>query len=346
MRRAMTMLGGAAAIAVLATTTVGGTALADPAAGVTPRAVDVVGVGDGATQILMNRIASGYNASLTDPATPRLYSWDTRPSGTITTKSGATTIARPADQHAGMVALNGRTGTTVDFARASRGPQQDDLSTDDFVAIAWDAVAWAAPATGNAPANLSTGNLKDIYTCAVTTWNQIDPALPNATIKAYLPPSGTGLRAHFLLTIGRGYAVTPGACVTSGIRENQGSDPLLADPDALIPYSTGYYIGQAYQGQGGGEDVPGALTLRSVDGIAPIDPQTRTISASVVTAPYGVVLSNVLRDAELYADNTRGAALRGIFGRGGWICRNGADAIRKSGFVPLPQIACGSVTHS
>ncbi|MFB7127597.1 hypothetical protein DR950_25575 [Kitasatospora xanthocidica] len=346
MRKSMTKPGGVIAAAVMVAMTAGGTALADPVAGATPRAVDVVGVGDETTQILMNQVAASYNASLTDPAVPRLYSWDSRPSGTITTKSGGTPIARPFGVYGGMTTLNGYTSATVDFARSSRGAQQDDPPADGFVAYAKDVVTWAAPANGHAPANLSTQNLRDIYTCVVTTWNQIDPSLPNSTIKPYLPPIQSALTANFRSDINYGSPLGPGACVTWSMAPNQGSDPALSDPDALVPYSTGYFIGQAYQGQGGGSDVQGPLTPRSIDGIAPIDPQTKTISADALMTPYAAVLSNVVRDAEWTATDAHGVALRDIFSRNGWICRNGADAIKRSGFLPLPSIACGRYNHS
>nr|BFD92489.1 substrate-binding domain-containing protein [Kitasatospora sp. Xyl93] len=344
MRKTAAKLLTVAALATSVVTVAGGTAVADPAPGVTPRAVDFVGVGSDTTQSVLNKLAADYNASLTTTTAPRVYSWDAIPSGTITPKTGAATITRPNGSGAGINALNTYTSTTVDFARSSRGPQASDPTTDDFVALAKDAVAWAAPATGNAPANLSTANLKDIYTCAVTTWNQIDPSLPNATIKPFLPQTNSGTRSFFLTTIGGGVAVTPGACVTSGTQENQGSDPALADANAVVPYSVAHYVGQVYYGQGSGADVQGPLTIRNVDGVAggPVDTTAKTISSAFAATPYARVVYNVFRDA----DWTSNATLRAVFGKGGWICANGAADIKSFGFLPLSSFACGSVTHS
>ncbi|MFI2608071.1 PstS family phosphate ABC transporter substrate-binding protein [Kitasatospora sp. NPDC018619] len=345
MRKTAAKLLTVAALATSIATVAGGTAVADPAAGVTPRAIDFVGTGSDTTQAVLNQLAADYNASLTDPTAPRVYSWDATPTGTtITPKAGAATIARPNGSGAGIKALTTYTNTTVDFARSSRGPQPTDPTTDDFVSLAKDAVAWAAPATGNAPANLSTANLKDIYTCAVTNWHDIDASLPNATIKPFLPQSDSGTRSFFLTTIGGGVAVTPGACVTSGTQENQGSDPALADVNALVPYSVAHYIGQVYYGKGAGADVQGPLTIRNVDGVTggPVDTTTKTISSAYAATPYSRVVYNVFRDAEW----TSNATLRAIFGKNGWLCTNGGNDLKSFGFLPLSSFACGSVTHS
>ncbi|MFF2121079.1 PstS family phosphate ABC transporter substrate-binding protein [Kitasatospora sp. NPDC058184] len=343
MRKTAAKLLTVAALATSIATVAGGTAVADPAAGVTPRAIDFVGTGSDTTQAVVNQLAADYNASLTDPNAPRVYSWDATPiNTTITPKAGSAAIARPNGSGAGIKALTTYTNTTVDFARSSRGPQASDPSSDDFVSLAKDAVAWAAPATGNAPANLSTANLKDIFTCAVTNWHDIDASLPNATIKPFLPQTDSGTRSYFLTTIGGGVAVTPGACVVSGTQENQGSDSVLADPNALVPYSVAHYIGQVYYGQGSGADVQGPLTIRNVNGVLPVDTAAKTISTAFAATPYSRVVYNVFRDSEW----TSNATLRAIFGKNGWLCNNGANDLKSFGFLPLPAYACGAVTHS
>ncbi|MFJ9697165.1 PstS family phosphate ABC transporter substrate-binding protein [Kitasatospora sp. NPDC101183] len=346
MRKTAAKLLTVAALATSLATVVSGTAVADPAAGVTPNSQDIVGVGSDTTQAVLNQLAADYNATLTDPNAPHLYSWDAIPTGTITTKTGATAITRPNGSGAGITALNANTSATVDFARSSRAPQPTDPTTDDFVALAKDAVAWAAPSTGNAPANLTTQNLKDIYTCAVTTWNQIDPSLSTDTIKPFLPQTGSGTRSFFLGAIGGGTAVTPGTCVNSSVQENQGSDSQLADVDALVPYSAAHYIGQVYFGKGSGADVQGPLTIRSINGVAPVDATNKVITADYATTTYARVVYNVFRDAEWTATDTHGTTLRAIFGRGGWICSNGASDLTSFGFLPLAAFNCGSVYHS
>ncbi|MET8546008.1 substrate-binding domain-containing protein [Kitasatospora sp. NPDC004799] len=347
MRKTAAKLLTVAALATSLATVAGGTAVADPAAGVTPRAVDIVGVGSDTTQSLLNQLSADYNASLTDPNAPRLYSWDAIPTGTITTKTGATPITRPNGSGAGINALNANTSATVDFARSSRGPVATDPTTDDFVALAKDAVSWAAPQGGNAPANLTTANLKDIYTCTVTKWNQINASLPATTIKPFLPQTGSGTRSFFLQAIGGGTAVTPGACVNSSVQENQGSDSQLAVADALVPYSVAHYIGQVYFGKGSGTDVQGPLTIRNIDGTVggPVDTVNKVIGDNFAATQYSRVVYNVFRDADFNAATTRGATLRGIFGAGGWLCTNGTADIKSFGFLPL-DFGCGSITTS
>ncbi|MFF0414551.1 PstS family phosphate ABC transporter substrate-binding protein [Kitasatospora sp. NPDC004745] len=345
MRKTAAKLLTVAALATSLATVASGTALADPAS--LPAAQDIVGVGSDTTQALLNQFSTDYNATVAGTTAPRLYSWDATGTSPITTKTGATSIARPNGSGAGITALNTNTSATVDFARSSRGPAATDPTTDDFIAYAKDAVSWAALGTGgHAPANLTTANLKDIYTCAVTKWNQIDPSLSSATIKPQLPQASSGTRSFFLQAIGGGTAVTPGACVTTGVQENQGSDPVLNDADILVPYSVAHYIGQVYFGKGSGSDVQGPLTIRSVNGIAPVDTVNKVISSSYAATAYGRVVYNVVRHAEWIATDTHGTALRAIFGPTGWICKSGSADIKSYGFLPLPSFACGSATHS
>src|SRR6516165_7202703 len=80
----------AAAVAAVLTAS---PALADPPGGVTPRVIDVVGVGSGATQLLYDQLSHDYGFRFY----PALYSWDAMPSGgMITPKAGCTPIVRPA----------------------------------------------------------------------------------------------------------------------------------------------------------------------------------------------------------------------------------------------------------
>ncbi|MEV7025671.1 substrate-binding domain-containing protein [Kitasatospora sp. NPDC093558] len=348
MRKTAAKLLTAAALATSLVTIASGSALADPT--VTPAAQDIVGAGSDTTQAVLNQLSTSYNATLTDPTAPRLYSWDATGSSPITPKTGASTITRPNGSGAGINALNATTSATLDFARSSRGPVSGptgDPATDDFVAMAKDAVSWAAPSNGHAPANLTTQNLKDIYTCNVTNWTQIDPTLTNATIKPFLPQKDSGTRAFFLKAIGSGTSVTPGACVIQGTQENQGSDPALADLDAVVPYSVAHYIGQVYFNQGSGSDVQGPLTIRSVDGIAPVDVPNKKISDAFAASSYARVVYNVIRDAEWTGTDAHAAALQNIFGNGGFICSSaGASVLQSYGFLPLQGFDCGSSIHS
>ncbi|MGW6915488.1 PstS family phosphate ABC transporter substrate-binding protein [Kitasatospora sp. NPDC054939] len=343
MRKTAAKLLAVAAIATSVATIASGTALADPT--VTPAAQDIVGTGSDTTQTVLNDLSSGYNAYLTgigNTTSPRLYSWDSTGTSPITPKTGAATITRPNGSGAGITALNANTNATVDFARSSRGPQTGDPVTDIFVAFAKDAVSWAGKTGGNAPANLTTAQLKGIYECTTTNWTQINAALPNATIKPHLPQVNSGTRSFFLKAIG---VTTPGSCVTTGTQENQGTDPVLNDPNTVVPYSVAHYIGQVYFGHASGSDAPGALDIRSINGIAPVNTVAKTINSSFASTSYGRVVYNVVREADWTATTTQGTALRAIFGTTGWICTSGGPTIKSHGFLQLPGAACGSTTH-
>ncbi|MDH6119527.1 PstS family phosphate ABC transporter substrate-binding protein [Kitasatospora sp. GAS204B] len=353
MRHTAAKLFATVAIAASLATVAAGQATADPT--VTPAAQDIVGTGSDTIQAVLNQFSTDYNASLTaahDTTSPRLYSWDATPAGNITPKTGASTIARPNGSGGGISALNNNTHTTVDFARSSRGPQSTDPSTDDFVAFAQDGVAWAGNSTGNAPANLTTADLKGIYSCTITNWNQITDVSgytgPNATIKAYIPQLNSGTRAFFLTAINGGTtALTPGSCVQSYTpEENEGTDSVFTDANVIFPYSAAHYIGQTVGGHTTTSDAPGSLTLRSVDGVNPI--ASNALNPTFTGSNYGRTVYNVVRDSEFNGTGTQATALQNIFGASGWICNDSTAAadIASYGFAALPAFACGAVVHS
>ncbi|MDY0811040.1 substrate-binding domain-containing protein [Kitasatospora purpeofusca] len=330
----------------------GGPAVADPW---TPAATDIVGVGGHSSAALLSRLSQDYNAFLAgngDTTSPRLYSWDAVGPSPIVPKSGAAAIARPMGAEAGLRALTNTTSATVDFARVERSPRAspEDTSANNFVALAKDAVSWAAKGSGHAPANLTSAQLKNIYECTVTNWRQIDPTLPDATIKPRLPFVGSAVRAHFLRTVNQGTDLVPGACVVSRTDqiEDQGTDPWLDDDDVVLPYSVGHYAGQVYRGHASGADAAGPMTIRSINGIAPVDPVLGRVSPAFANTTYGRVVNNVVRRADWDAGDVHAAALKAIFGTQGWICMNaaGAAAVADYGFIPLPKNACGSVSRA
>ena len=349
MRKTAAKLLTAAALATSLVTIASGTALADPT--VVPATADIVGVGSDTTQTILNQFSTDYNAYLTglgDTTSPRLYSFDATGSATITAKAGTTAFNRPNGSGAGITALNQTSPSVlpIDFARSSRAPQTGDLTTDIFVGFAKDAVTWSAKSTGsNAPANLTTADLKGIYSGTITTWNQITdiPGYtgPNVAIKAFLPQASSGTRSFFLKAIG---VTTVGATVITGPEENEGTDLALNDVNTIFPYSVGHYIGQVYGGHTTATDAAGVLSLRNVNGVAPVT-AGNTINPAFANPTYGRVLYNVVRNAEWTAATVKGTALRNIFGTSGWICTNGAADITSYGFLVLPGAGCGATTH-
>ncbi|MFJ9838911.1 PstS family phosphate ABC transporter substrate-binding protein [Kitasatospora sp. NPDC101155] len=342
MRKTAAKLLTAAALATSLVTIASGSALADPT--VTPAAQDIVGVGSDTIQALLNQFSTDYNASLGSGSTaPHLYSWDATGSSPITTKVGATSIARPNGSGAGIKALVANTSATVDFARSSRGPQPTDAHGLDFVTLAKDAVTWSAKSGGDAPAQLTPAQLNAIYSCTTTNWQQIDPSLPNATIKPFLPQADSGTRAFFLTAISN---PTLGQCVTTGPEENEGTDQALNNPDVVFPYSVAHYIGQTAGGHGTTTDAPGNLTLRNVvvNGATLTPVTSNQINTDFANSQFGRVVYNVVRDAEWNATDTHGQALQNIFGSNGWICNDPTAAadIASYGFLATP--ACGVAT--
>ncbi|MER7849711.1 substrate-binding domain-containing protein [Kitasatospora sp. NPDC096077] len=333
------------AAAVLTASLSAGSASADPA--VLPQARDLVGVGAETTQGLMSRLSVDYNAYLAgkgDTASPRLYGWDATGPSPLTPKTGADTIVRPDGAAAGIRALNTRTATTIDYTRSDRGPQVSDPHGLDFVVLAKDAVTWSAAKDGNAPAQLTQRQLSGIYTCNITNWQQIDPSLPNATIRPYLPQADSGTRASFLTAFG-GLAVNT-ACVTTGPEENEGTDPALQDPNVVFPYSVGEYLGQTVGGHATATQTPGALTLRSIvmNGTTLSPVTDNHLDAVFSNSPFGRAIYNVFRDADWNATDAHGTTIQDVFGPSGWICNDPVAAADLTSYGFQPLLACGYAT--
>ncbi|MFB6890256.1 substrate-binding domain-containing protein [Kitasatospora sp. NPDC056327] len=311
-------------------------AVADPEPGGLPAPADLVGVGVDTTQWFMTQTSTDYNASI-PPVQRRLYGFDATGSSPIVPKTGAPVpIARPDGTRPGAVALAATTTASLDYSRASRGPEAGDPPGLSFVGFAKDAVTWAARSGGNAPADLTATQLRNIYECTSTTWSQINPAWPNTTIRPYLPPPASDTRAAFLKALGGGVTpVAPGGCVTSGPRNDRGTDPALNDPDVVFPYSVGRYVDQVYRGHATSLENPGTLTVRSINGIAPVG-AGNSISGTFHATLFGRILRNVVRTSEYTSANAHGAALLGVFGPSGFICQHPATIVAQ-GFVPIPN---------
>lgn len=273
----MRMLGklAAAATGVALIGLAAGPAFADPPAGVTPRATDVVGTGSDTTQYLMDQISLNYD-NANKSATSKLYSFDAVNPDTlalgdmIKLKARCAAIARPDGSSAGISTLNAKaqpSGNTAnycaDYARSSRPRKSTDPPYASggvaFVAYAQDAVTYAtrSKAAGgtNAPGNLTQTQLKNIFLCKVTNWDKVGGK--NAPIHVYIPQSSSGTLAFWELALGGGTTpITPGACANdlptkafSGgtLEENEGINKVFNDPDAIFPFSVGSFLSQYYR---------------------------------------------------------------------------------------------------
>jgi ABC-type phosphate transport system substrate-binding protein len=361
--------------AALLTTTTALPALADPPGGVAPGATTIVGVGSNTDEDLFDQFARDYDGSHRGAA--QLYSWDAEnPStgalnGLISFKKGCVAEPRPNGSGAGVTALTTNQGGSVsghpcvDFARSSSGRSATVPPYAPggvaYIALAGDAVTYATVSGSNAPNNLSTAQLTEIFECQVTNWGQVGGK--NAPIQAYLPQTSSGTRSFFLKAIG---VSSPGACVSdenNNLEENEGTNPLLHSKDAIFPYSVGKYIAQAYHAAsclnsgcgpvhgaichpGGGQDAfgcdnKGSLVLRDINGTAPTTGSGRN---TVINPGFTTTFQRTLYDVVRYSASTGDhipSYLEPLFGAGGWICTSStakADLV-DYGFIVLPS--CG-----
>jgi ABC-type phosphate transport system substrate-binding protein len=299
-----------------------------------PAETAAVSVGSDTDESLFDQFSGDYNATLKSGAIQQ-YSWDaTNPvtgavGDSITTKSGCSATARPDGSSAGITAFDANTKTSdgkqfcIDFARSARGRSPSDPAFGpggiDFVILADDAVTYATQATTDAPANLTTAQLAAIYNCTDTNWSQVGGK--NAAIQAFLPQTGSGIRSSFLAAIG---VSSPGSCVNSSVQQNQGVDPLLKTPQAVVPYSVAKFIAQKFhsanclnssctpngsgvvctpaagQNQFGCNE-HGTLKLNSVNGTAPT---TGSGKGTTINPSFSAAFLNTIYDVVRYDSTT------------------------------------------
>jgi ABC-type phosphate transport system substrate-binding protein len=410
MRKLVKLLA-AAAGAVTVAALVMAPAMADPinlntGKFVEPRPCDIVGAGSNTTEYVLDQLSVNYNkpivkahpgsqtASCKKFPKPFLYSWDALQNAAATSspvikfKSGCTGEERPNGSSPGIADLAaGAGGTTgghpcLDFARSARAPKSTDPTNLSFIAFGLDNVTYATigkskkfPKGSNAPANLSTTDLHNIYSCTATTWNQVG-GTSHAKIKPLLPQSGSGTVSFFLAAIG---VVTPGPCVNepTTLEENQGVAPIFrfkAAPNYLIPYSAGKWVAQEYHSPpcahstcpsdptgvfikckkpkpvqnefGCAEN--GVLKLNDINGTDPLkgralNPPASASNPKGFTAAFVRSLFNVVRGTK-----TIPGYLAPIFGPAGFVCSAGQRAtIQDYGFEPAHVAGfptCGSIT--
>jgi phosphate transport system substrate-binding protein len=277
----------------------------------TPPLTDLVGVGSDTitplwagspSENFAGSLSYDYNLSITAP--PKVWSMDavnpvTGASGdTVTTKAANSTdtscqMARPNGSSAGIAAMNlnqlssDGTDFCIDFARSSRAPNTTTFN-DAFAPLAHDAIAWTKPLpageTNPQPSTLTLAQLRSIYSCTVTNWNQVGGA--NAPIVPVMPQAGSGTRATWTTIMG--VATNPGCWIDGTdplmssapvIEENTGGSPgnhdlfthtgtfdwplgqtttTAVSADIIFPYSIGDWVAQANPTTGTGTGVNGA----------------------------------------------------------------------------------------
>ena len=206
----------------------------------------------------------------------------------------------------------------------------------------------------------------------VTNWSQVGGK--TAPILPFLPQTGSGTRAFFLTALGGGVTpINPGSCVNSTVQENEGIDPQLNSPNAIVPFSVAKYIAETYHSAacinpdctpvGGvvcnpgtgqnlyGCDEHGVLTLGKITGTAPTKPFPLPAPPATVTinTRFNPLFQRTVYDVVRYDATTTDhipAYLEKFFASStastkGWACcsAKAKTDIQNYGFLPI--VTCG-----
>ena len=382
MRKLTRMIAGVASVAAAAalvagTVTMASAATNEPPKGVTPAAYDIVGVGSNTTQYVMDAFSVAYNKTVKNHNVnnPKFYSYDALPLGVnvpgnykIKPKAGCAIIARPDGSGAGVTALDttqaikfkGGSYQCIDFARSSGGRKPTNPADKPggivFVAFAKDAITWAARSAAkggtNAPASLSTAQLKAIFTCKDTNWKQVGGK--SGAIKVYLPQAGSGTLSTWEKFMG---ITTLGACVSQAPEENEGTFAGFNNPNAIFIWSIGAYVAQKYHSAACGKaptkaqnqfgcNLTGFIVPEKISGVNPLSAGKVPTINPKFPASYSRTVYNVVKYWTGTADHLspKDNHIFGPKSQKGYICSNAAaqTTIRGYGFVTTGL--CGSTS--
>jgi hypothetical protein len=388
-------------------------AMADPVnshfKAVKPAAYDIVGVGAGTDEYLFDQLSVDYNKQVAakkkhSPSNPYIYSWDATPPNNpldetqqIVVKSGCKKNLRPNGSNAGITALGsyGKTSYTttsksgkktkhtvpcVNFARSSSARSSKDPALAKggiaFVALAKDAVTYAATKVTNVPSDLSLKQLQEIFSCSIPaahgfaegTWGALlgsSAKDPTAKPDPLVPQPGSGTLTFWMETAlgftedsqpSCGSAATLSA--TKQPEENEGISKLFLlngkpNPNVLFPYSVGSWIAQEYHSKTCGKaakkgqnnfgcDENGVLYLNKIGGTAPT---VKTKGVVGINSKFDSKFQRLLYDVVPFntAKSPISSELKRFFGQKGWFCLKAHDQIIKDyGYLPTPL--CGVVS--
>lgn len=287
----------------------------------TPSATAIVGVGSDTIEGVVQHLADAWNA--TSPAF-QLASFDATGTSPITLRAGGfggssdpLSITRPNGSGQGKGALFGTgNNANINYARSSSSLSGGEVAALTQFAVAVDGLKMAVSGSvaSHAPASLSIADLVKIYGGQITKWNQIpgNAGGSSATIKPYLPQTGSGTRSFFVseLKAGNGGVDVVLAGAVGSVQEHDPAQ-IQSDPDAIVPFSTARAVTLAN---------PSAIRLE--DGYR------------ARRAVY-----NVVRNAD--KDSAWSTAL---FGTGGYLCSAAAKTvIEADGFEQLAATSEGGV---
>jgi ABC-type phosphate transport system substrate-binding protein len=325
------------------------------------------GVGADADAELLDHIASEYDTQFTNvnpptATTPYLESFDavnpqTGATGeNITTKSGCAAFARPTGTGDGITALTNDVLSTsgdgtqpcVNFARSSSAKATNGSQNSlDFYALGQDAVDWVAVGTGYAPNTpLSVAELRDIFQCKITNWDQVGGQ--NGAIHVYVNPSSSATYKFFLSAIGSSTTAVASGCGSNVTTVQQVNGTLLqGDPEAIAPYAVSKWAGQANEPTGFVDNRGGTVlghindsTAATVETVLDTNSYLTLNPSFASDGPQGRILYDVVRHNDSAALNTIAG---NIFGTAGYICSHQSDLLIPYG-VPTLGTGCGQVS--
>lgn len=303
-------------------------------------------------------IAAKYNASAANPA-PRdkavnIPAFSTAATTvpadafcaarTYATVPAAGQLQAPNGSTAGKAALQASADAgdgCIDIARSSSARSSTDPVTFQYFAFARDAVSYASFTGSPAPANLTIAQLRGIFNCTFTNFNQVGGGA--GQIQRYLPQDGSGTRKFFIsnvLLAADPTTISSAGCPAVKIfQENTGNTVPVADrSSAIAPYSAGQFIAQANAVV---LDVRGGAQIGKIDGKTPISVVAGTTTLKPNAAVYRSTTFPGSRDVFHVVDvrsPSYNDALRfiGFDAAGPGALCNGAfnTLITKFGFVP------------
>ncbi|MFE9884251.1 substrate-binding domain-containing protein [Streptomyces scopuliridis] len=300
-------------------------ASADPAVG---EYRQLAGVGSDTTQEVLNRLGAVIPDPDGVPDGQLIASYNATGTATIKTRATGCVINRPNGSSAGIDALRNavlnNTGC-LDFARSSRGPADTTTTKLTWIPFGKDAVTIAVRSDSglNSNLDLSTTDLRNIYTCAKTTHNGV-------ALTPLLPQTGSGTRTFFLEKIGVTDAQL-GPCVNGSVQEHDGT--ALDTAGDIAPYSVAQYIAQT---NGAAPDRHGVTVLGKVNGVAP-----RNANGSLNTSfPYNRDVYNVVPSAKITGTTADANVVSAFVGTASKVCGQ-TSQIQAYGFGSLGT-ACGA----
>ncbi len=291
-----------------------------------PASGDLVGVGSDTIEIALDYLTKGHSTDLgfnnTVGNTFDVASWAAAGTpATISLREGHPAITRPNGSGAGKALLYGAgNNTDVNFARSSSSLNAAEVSAGlQQFPFAVDGLKLAVDATStNAPATITPAQLVQIYSGAVTNWDQIGGS--SGVIKPYVPQAGSGTLSFFtaqLTAANGGSPVTLAGSV--GVAQEHDDTLIKNDPNAVAPFSTA---------------------------------RAKSLSTIKLTKGFKAyrAVYDVVRGADL-SDGTLGPKLSAVFGSAGFICSPaGKTLIEAAGFDQLATPAnggvCGVATQS